>query len=53
MRLRSRCGVSGLDQRAGKSVASERIRSFVLVGEGGRGGGAGAFVVLAGGLQGA
>ena len=28
MRLRSRCGVSGLDQRAGKSVAKERIRSL-------------------------
>ena len=28
MRLRSRCGVFGLDQRAGKSVARERIRSF-------------------------
>ena len=53
MRLRSRCGVCGLDQRAGKSVASERILVFELVGEGGCCGGAGAFVVLARGLQGA
>ena len=53
MRLRSRWGCCGLDHSAGKSVASERIWCFMFVGEGGRGGGAGAFVVLAGGLQGA
>ena len=37
MRLRSRCGVAGSDHRAGKSAASARMRSCVLVGErGGR-----------------
>ena len=53
MRLRSRCGVAGLAQSAGKSVARARIRALMFVGEGGCGGGAGAVVVVACGLQGA
>ena len=51
--MRSRCGVCGLDQSAGKSVARARIRSFSSSVRVGCGGGAGAVVVVVRGLQGA